>query len=83
MIIKDFVHQTELLVKAFEMGIKDVLELDSVMYYEKMIRKLKKKYIYEKNDTVKGSSYYYFFKKQEDKNYFCEHIAPFARENKN
>lgn len=82
MIIKSFFHQTELLVKAFEIGIKDVLELESTIHYEKMIKSLKKKYIYEKINKVKGGSSYYFFKKQEDKDYFCKNIAQFTRENK-
>lgn len=82
MIIKNFVHQTELLVKAFEIGIKNVLELDNVMPYEKIIKRLKKKYIYEKITNIKGNSNYYFFKQEKDRDYFCEHIAPFAKENK-
>lgn len=71
--IRSVKHQGELLVKAFESGIKDVVELDVCDAYEDLIGHLKgKKYFRKLVKSNKGRQFYFFFKKKEDKEIFME-----------
>lgn len=76
-------HQTKLLIKSFEFGIKDVLEIDDIAIYQIFINYLKnKKYLWEHVESKKGFSYYFFFKKESDRLYFIDNLLEYVKENK-
>lgn len=82
MIISGPKHQTRLLIKSFEIGIKDVLEIDDISIYQNFISYLKNKYLWEHVESEKGFSYYFFFKKESDRLYFIDDLLENVRENK-
>lgn len=81
MLIKNVKHQIELLVKAFELGIKDVLEIQDVHVYGDLIEHLKDKdYLWERVESQRGGTKYFFFKKESDLIYFKNNLLEYVKE---